>query len=812
MIFDLVKDFADVLEGMPEGHSRRRILRLLDEAIRRDVHFIDRHPTTLFQCLWNTCWWYDCPEAAKHYEKPAGGWSEAPPWERTGPKLYQLLDQEGTNEEQIRPWLRSLRPPAIALGAGLLMEFQGHRGSVASAAFSSDGKRIVSGGSDSTVRVWNVESAKQDALLEGHTKMVNCVKFIPGRQWVISTSADNTIRASNFETGKLIRRLKPDRQPKCVACSPDGRRIVYGGISGTLEVWDIFSGRRLTTLDGETHGVRSVAYSADGTRIVSAAHCNVRVWDSESGRQISLIVLSAAILGMSLDHDGRRILCGCVDNRIRLVDLATGKLVSQFEGHARPVHGVALSPDGRRIASSSGDKTVRVWDAMSGSLLRVLEQHREATITVAFGPDGGSLVTGGDVVRVWSIDNEPCTMRPTGHNDQISRVFTSPDGQYFVSTSTQHTMRLWNASTAEHVSEFTGHSGAVTSVAFSPCGRHVVSGSTDNTVRLWNIATGTETACYEGHKDSLDNVAFSPNGRRIVSKSDDSIRIWRVENEEEQSLLVRLWKNLRNRLMRRRRELCILRPSDAKRLAFSPDGRRFAASSEWKDVCIWDGESGRQIAEVEFTSSCRSNLTFSPDSRHVACGCVDGRIRVIDVESEEVSLQIDGHTKRVDCVAFSPDGRRIVSGSYDNTVRIWKFGRPDELEALECHTGGNVTSVGFSRGGQRVFSSSWPGIVHVWDAEDGELLMVHRNIKSEDRDFTDQPDDPVFHPWQLGTSEIGFAIELKHNRELVAWFSKYMFRTATHPSGRKLIAADGSHVYILELAGDAMESLWASDP
>ena len=67
MIFELVKHFSDALAAMPTEHPKGRILRLLEEAIRRDIHFVARHPTTLFQCMWNTCWWYDCPEAAKHY-------------------------------------------------------------------------------------------------------------------------------------------------------------------------------------------------------------------------------------------------------------------------------------------------------------------------------------------------------------------------------------------------------------------------------------------------------------------------------------------------------------------------------------------------------------------------------------------------------------------------------------------------------------------------------------------------------------------------------------------------------------------------
>ncbi|QDU41280.1 hypothetical protein Mal4_56460 [Maioricimonas rarisocia] len=110
MIFGLVHDFADVLNAMPEGHPLRRILKLLDEAIRRDVHFIDRHPTTLFQCMWNTCWWYDCPEAAKHDEEPEGGG----PAEDSARGLHAVLEQWRKWKQQRTSgfaWVRSLRPP-----------------------------------------------------------------------------------------------------------------------------------------------------------------------------------------------------------------------------------------------------------------------------------------------------------------------------------------------------------------------------------------------------------------------------------------------------------------------------------------------------------------------------------------------------------------------------------------------------------------------------------------------------------------------------------------------------------------------------
>ena len=68
MIFELAQDFHDALEVMPKEHPRQRILSLIEEAIRRDIHFIDRHPTTLFQCMWNTCWQFDREGGNKPYE------------------------------------------------------------------------------------------------------------------------------------------------------------------------------------------------------------------------------------------------------------------------------------------------------------------------------------------------------------------------------------------------------------------------------------------------------------------------------------------------------------------------------------------------------------------------------------------------------------------------------------------------------------------------------------------------------------------------------------------------------------------------
>ena len=169
---------------MPPDHPKRRILRLLEEAIRRDIHFIDRHPTTLFQCMWNMCWWYDCREEAGHYMsfeeyrreleemkwrtasddskellRPglAAAEEELPefgqtalriqaPWERPEAKIHELLVAWRVAKGEQTPgfrWMRSLRPLMLHLGSGQCAALLGHGKPVNDAVWSPNGTRIA---------------------------------------------------------------------------------------------------------------------------------------------------------------------------------------------------------------------------------------------------------------------------------------------------------------------------------------------------------------------------------------------------------------------------------------------------------------------------------------------------------------------------------------------------------------------------------------------------------------------------------------------------------------------------------------------
>jgi WD40 repeat protein len=296
------------------------------------------------------------------------------------------------------------------------------------------------------------------------------------------------------------------------------------------------AGQEPLTLKGHTGIVLSVAFSADGTRLVSAsADQTVKVWDATSGQEtLTLKGHSKLVFSAVFNDDGKRLASASVDQTVKVWDATSGLEAITLRGHTDQVTSVAFSKDGAWLASASLDRTVKIWDATSGRETIKLNRLNSPSYCVAFSADGKRLAAASSdekTVKVWDTKNGLELLTLIGHTAQVNCVAFNADGTRLVSASYDKTVKLWDTASGQEMLTLTGHTGPVYGVAFSPDGKRLASSGSDPTVKLWDATSGQETLTLTGHAGPVYSVAFNPDGKRLASASEDqTVRLWDVSS------------------------------------------------------------------------------------------------------------------------------------------------------------------------------------------------------------------------------------------------------------------------------------------
>jgi RNA polymerase sigma factor (sigma-70 family) len=340
-------------------------------------------------------------------------------------------------------------------------------------AFTSDGRTLVSGDIQGLLARWDVATGEPLPVVK---KVIpndlHLAEFVAGGKELLTYGQQ--IAAWDPATGKPLRTLHGSFSPfsDCpyfsTGVSPDGRSLALYRHDEKAErkdaIWvrDLATGRERVLFDKLIGPAAATHYSADGTRLVVAGY----------------------------------------DQVVRVLDVATGRLLHELKNHEKPVDHALFSPDGRRIvsygadANADGDHDIRVWDAESGKLLHRLPPVRGSAFQAVFTPDGKQLVSvGGDPgrsntkgeIHVWDVASGKLLRVWEGHKERVTCVAVSPDGRSILTGSLDRGLRLWDLTTGRLRHEFTAHRAYVTSVNFAPDGLRFVACSTDAPGYVWDL-------------------------------------------------------------------------------------------------------------------------------------------------------------------------------------------------------------------------------------------------------------------------------------------------------------------------------------
>ncbi len=369
-----------------------------------------------------------------------------------------------------------------------------HPREVNAVAISANGKYLLSGGWDHTLKVWDVRKVietPESANQQDHFSSVNAVAITPDAKHAISASRDNNVKIWRLADANVIHTLKGHQDVVwAIAVAPDGRHVVSASWDHTLKVWDIVEGKEIYTLKGHDGPVSSVAVSPDGSRIVSASR----------------------------------------DKTLKIWNLNSGTLLHTLTGHRDCVWSITITQDGHFIASGSWDRTVRIWDLQTGAHIRTLDKHPHGVTSVVATPDNEHLVsTAGYSQRILGVTGE----FPLSRRKDVGL----PDLEYprEMKAAQKGTMNVWSMRNGELLATIALQGAVIGAITVTPDSRRIIY-AVDHQVRVSNIATlsnGVSDADLPGHEREISRLVAMQRRNGFLSASlDGSCRVWNLDTRE----------------------------------------------------------------------------------------------------------------------------------------------------------------------------------------------------------------------------------------------------------------------------------------
>jgi serine/threonine protein kinase/WD40 repeat protein len=444
-------------------------------------------------------------------------------------------------------------------------------------------------------------------------------------------------------------------------------------------------------------------------------------------------------------HDDSRVITGSLDNRARIWDARTGKLLYELPTGGA-VARTAFSPDDRTVLTASLDGTVRWWDAATGKELRGFT-HGGAAWCALYLPDGKTALTAGedDTVALWELATGVQKLRVHGDGAGIHVCAISPDGTRFAAGDNRGVTRVWDAKTGALLHRYAEQTTQVTQLAFSPDGTRLVAAADEPIAYEWDTATGAVVRL--AHADLVYAVSFSPDGKRILTASLERLAfVWDADSGRK---LFTFAGHI----------------AGVTRAIWSPDGNFVVTASEDSSARLWSAHSGRQLANWQRHGKALFDVSFAHRSQRIVTASNDKTAIIWNVRPQQPTLEL-ATPPGTYWAAVSRDGARAAIASANGVVTVWNTSTGARLAELG-HTGERrIVHTAFDATGTRVAATSEDDVVRIWelahpDRPPREIRGPRTSAATadwspDDRMIAVATDDGYLRVWDAATGTLRF--------------------------------------------------------